>query len=258
MSRVHLITATALLAAATCSLAAPPASTGTQMRPSSASPAAAVPDNALKLSRLVNPEDRIFKVGMAGFQLGIDAELKRSPESAAVYDKNPGLLEAVVDAGRPVMRKHLVAVIPEQQRRFAQFYAAKFSPEEIDQLIGFYSSPTGMKVLEAMYDGIDLGAIVQASAKDASKTLSADDVGKLNAAATAGLPDKFDAEDWKALFIFSAAPVHAKLVRLTPEFNQLVADVENENDAALDEDMTAAIRSAVAVYFAKGEKKPAH
>lgn len=256
MRTIEILLGASLLAAATGGPAAPAASAGAQQP--AAKSATEVPQNALKLSRLVNPEDRILQAGMKGFQLGIDAELKRSPENAAIYDRNPGLLEAVIDAGRPVMHKHLLSVIPEQQRRFAQFYAAKFSPEEIDQLIGFYSSPTGAKVLDAMYAGVDIGALVQALAKDENKGFTAKDVGRVNDAAMAGLPDTFDAEDWKTMFTFGAMPVHAKLMRLTPEFNQLVADVENENDASLNSDMNAAIQAAVAAYLSKRESRPAH
>lgn len=219
-------------------------------------PATALPvsENALRLSRLVNPTDRMLEAGMKGFDVGIEAELKRSPEGASEYVRNPGLLEAIRDAGRAVMRKHLLAMIPSQQRRFASFYAEKFSPVEIDQLIAFYSSPTGAKALDAIYSGIDLETLSRQRAGAASKAVTAEQLEQFNRTASAQVADRLDAEDWKVLLTFSASPVRQKLMQVAPEFNQLVAEVENEPDPELDREMGAAIKEAVARYKAKGSR----
>jgi len=209
-----------------------------------------VPEAAERLSRLLNPADKIVELGMKGFDAGVDAELKKKPEDAAVYDKNPGLLDAILVAGRPVRRKHIVAGIPAQQQRFAQFYAEKFSPEEVDQLIAFYSTPTGSKVIDAMYAGGDFSEVIDAMDKG-SGSMKAADVEKVNTSAAAQLPYKFDADDWKAMFAFAATPAHAKLERIAPEFNQLVADVGNAPDPTLEGEMNTAIETAVKAYFAK-------
>jgi hypothetical protein len=209
-----------------------------------------IPEAALRLSRILNPADKIIELGMKGFDAGVNAELKKKPEDAAVYDRNPGLLDAILASGRPVMRSHIVAGIPAQQQRFAQFYAEKFTPDEIDQLIAFYSTPTGTKVVEAMYAGGDFSEVIDAMDKG-SGAMNAAAVEKMNSSAAAQLPYKFDADDWKAMFAFAATPAHAKLEKIAPEFNQLVADVGNAPDPTLESDMNSAIESAVKAYFAK-------
>jgi len=232
---------------ATLANAAPPAGS-VAVAPS------AIPDAALRLSRILNPADKIVELGMKGFDAGVNAELKKKPEDAAVYDRNPGLLDAILASGRPVMRSHIMAGIPVQQQRFAQFYAAKFTPDEIDQLIAFYSTPTGTKVVDAMYVGGDFSDVIDAMDKG-SGAMSAAAVEKMNSSAAAQLPDKFDADDWKAMFAFAATPAHAKLERIAPEFNQLVAEVGNAPDPTLESEMNAAIESAVKAYFAQHSAK---
>ena len=224
----------------------------------SAAATQSIPDNASRLSAILNPMDKMLQVGMKAFDAGVDSALTKNPEDAAVYTQNPGLLETVLDAGRPVMRKHLETTIPTQQRRFAQFYAQKFSADEIDQLISFYSTPTGAKVVAAIYEGLDLAKLAEGMDKKGNLTLTSNQVHDANTSAVSHLPDAFNAEDWKAVLVFSVTPVHAKLNRLAPEFNQLVADIGNEPDPALDAEIDKAVETAVKAYFAKKKEKSAH
>src|SRR4051794_13508594 len=77
-------------------------------------PSAPISNDAMRLSRLVNPEDKMLAAGLKGFEFGIAAELKRNPGQAAEFERSPGLLEAIKAAGLPVMRSHLIAAIPGQ------------------------------------------------------------------------------------------------------------------------------------------------
>jgi hypothetical protein len=209
----------------------------------------AVSANALHLSNLLNPTDKLLEVGMKGFETGFDNAVKGKPDDAAFFQKYPGLREVLMAAAEPVVRKHLAARIPVKQRRFAQFYDGKFSPEEIDQLVTFYSSPTGHKVIEAMYSGTNLDQLTKTIAQQGDKPLTAKDVGELNRAATAHLPDSFDADDWKAIFMFSVTPAHAKLIQIVPEFNQLLAEIENEPDPAMEAEVAGAIKNATIAFM---------
>jgi hypothetical protein len=215
---------------------------------------AAVPENALRLSMLLNSTDQTVEAGLRGFRFGIDDALKKNPDDAAVYDRNPGLLDAVRDAGAEVTRRHLVAIMPAHQRRFAQFFAAKFSPSEIDDLVAFYSTPTGTKVIKTMYAGLDLAKLVESAEADGSK-LSANNIREANKEAASKLPDLFDADDWKAIFVFSAKPVSAKLTGIGPELQQFAADMQNEPDPAFDAEMDAAVTAAVKAYMARKAAK---
>lgn len=178
--------------------------------PSAATPALApapIPDNALRLSRLLNPSGKLIDVAMRGFDVGVHAALQNNPEDAAIYDRNPGLLDAIVAAGKPIVRRHVEAAVPVHQRKFAEFYARKFSPAEIEQLLAFYSTPTGKKVIEGMYAGADLGKIAEAVGTKDDRTLTPEAVGQLTNSTGEKLFPGFDADDWKALFTLPRRPL---------------------------------------------------
>ena len=59
-------------------------------------------------------------------------------------------------------------------------------------------SPTGSKVIDAMYAGGDFSEVIDAMDKG-SGSMKAADVEKMNTSAAAQLPYKFDADDWKAV-----------------------------------------------------------
>jgi hypothetical protein len=249
---IAAMVASALLGSPGVATAAPAPAEGTQTP-------AAIPENAVRLSRLLNPEDKLLDVAMRGFQVGIDTTLKKNPDDAALFDQNPGLLNAIVEAGKPIVRKHVVAAIPVQQRRYADFYARKFSVAEIDQLIAFYSTPTGMKVVAAMYDGLDLNKMADTLVtKDGDAKITTDTVGTIAQSAAGRVLPGLDGDDWKALVIFMGTPAYGKLKTVLPELRQLSADVGNEADPAMDAELNKAIEVTVGNYFAarKAKAKP--
>lgn len=228
--------------------AAPPAA-AQQKADAGASAPAPVPDKPLQLARLLNPADRLVDVAMRGFQVGVDTALKQNPKDAAIFNDNPGLIEAIVEAGKPIVRSHIEAAVPAYQGKFAEFYARTFSPAEVEQLIAFYSTPTGTKVITGMYDGADLASFA-AEAGKADKPLTADAIRDYTSSAGAKLLPGFDADDWKALFTFAATPAYAKLRSSTPELRQLTADMANEPDKAMDAELDKAVEATVAKYMA--------
>ena len=210
-----------------------------------AAPTAAVRDDALRLSKLLNPSDKLIDVAMRGFEVGIDAALKKNPDDAKVFDENPGLLQAIVEAGKPIVRRHVEAAVPAHQQKFADFYSSKFSPDEIQQLAAFYSTPTGAKVIAGMYDGAEIGNLAEAIAQKPDRPLTPEAVREYTSSAGAKLLPGFDADDWKALFMFAATPAYAKLKSVSPEFRQLTADIANQEDPAMDAELDEAVQAAV-------------
>lgn len=242
-----------LMFVASGALAAPPPPA---LSSASHSAPANVPDNAMRLSQLANPAEHILEIGLKAFEAGMSAELKNNPEDAAFFAANPGLLGEITKVGRLIVRRHFLAAIPGQQRRYAQFYAAKFSPEEIDQLISFYSSPTGAKVVRAMFAGVDLKKLSEGVSPEGKPMVTASQILESKRSSMSGLLDEFDADDWKSLFTFMSEPVHAKLLKVVPEFNQLVADMANEPTPELDAELEKAVQKTTAAYFVRRGAKP--
>lgn len=141
--------------------------------------------------------------------------------------------------------------MPGHQQKFAEFYARKFSPDELQQLIDFYSTPTGNKVISGMYSGADLGKMADAAAEKGGSAVTAEAIRDYTNSTGVKLLPGFDADDWKAFFIFAATPGYAKLKSVGPEFQQLTADLANQGDAAMDAELDKAVEVAVGNYMAR-------
>lgn len=242
--RVTLAIACLVLGGGSVAVAAPLAGQNT--------PATApISDSAHRLSLLLNPSDKLLDIAMRGFEVGINTALKNNPDDAAVYNQNPGLLDIIVAAGKPIVRKHVHAAIPAHQQKFAEFYARKFSAEEIEQLIAFYSTPTGSKVIAGIYAGADLGSIAEAVGDKGDRPLTAEAVRNFTSSAGAQLLPGLDSDDWKALFMFASSPVYVKLKNSAPELHQLAVDIANEPDPAMDAELSKAVEAAVQKYMAE-------
>lgn len=86
----------------------------------------AVPANAMRLSRLLNPQGKLVELSVRALEFGFTAQLERSPDDAALFKQFPGLDRAILDALRPILTRHVTAEIPAIDRRSAEFFAERF------------------------------------------------------------------------------------------------------------------------------------
>jgi hypothetical protein len=208
-----------------------------------------IPESALRLARLIYPQDKVLEVRIKLYDAGVAASLKDDPGKAAWFSKYPGLLDIGISAGRAVLEKHIIASAPQRQDGFARFYAKNFSPAEIDQLISFYSSPTGSKLISGMYAGTNAAQMVAAIGPSADEHLTPEQTRDVQQIARAQVRAQYSADDVKALAAFAASPVHAKLGQLRSAFSALVASTEA--DPTLETDINKAIEASIIDYLAK-------
>ena len=248
--------ACAMLCGASSILAAPAAASKDAVPTAKA---ASGSKTALRLSELLNPPDQLEGIALRGFETGFDAALKSNPDDAALFTDNPGLREAIFEAARPIFRKYVAAQIPAKEQKFADFYARKFTPQDMEELLAFYSSPTGTKVIAQTYANLDLNKIAEdALATNGEGKMNGEDVGEITTSAAAKVLPGLDADDFKALFIFSGTPAFEKLRAAMPEFQQLTAELANETDPATDAEVQAAVEGAVKKYMAQKDSAPKH
>jgi hypothetical protein len=205
----------------------------------------AVLDTAMRLARLIYPPEKVLAIQLKAYDVAARRSL--DPQQAALFAKYPGLLDAVVAAGRTVTEKHIVALAPDRQRRFADFYAAHFSPAEIDELIEFYSSPVGGKLIDGLYTRTNVDKLIGPRVMQGE--LNAKEKDDLKRAAAAQAYAQFSADDRRALNAFVASPVHAKLGKLSGEFDKLLASLDQ--DPTLDMELDKAVETTVTKYMTK-------
>jgi hypothetical protein len=242
----NCLLACALAIGATQAQATAPATTKT------ATPAQTrVPANALHLATLLGPADKVIDQGLRLWEAAMRAELTKSADDAATAAANPGLVDAVVDAVRPIVRNQLSTKgLPERQQRYARLFADKLTPSDIDQLIAFYSSATGQKVIAGMYAVDQADQTIDAMRKHPDG-LTAEDALNVTRSRENEVAGKLDADDWKAMYAFGVSPTGQKMKALVPQLGQLNAEMANETDPAEDAAIDQAYTAAVNAYMAR-------
>lgn len=212
------------------------------------------PANAMRLSLMLNPEDKILEASDHAFKTGFKAALANDRDTAAMFDEHPKLLDAIFDAAVPIVRKHVSADVPGLQQKCARFYADKFTAAEIDQLILFYGSPTGAKLVAGMYAGLDMTKIIEAVGPEGTDPVSHDAMrGMISSTAMRILP-AFNADDRKSFLAFMKTPVFLKVRAATPDMIKLMTEIANQPDPELDAEIEQVISRVVADYFAGAER----
>lgn len=200
----------------------------------------------MRLARIIYPQDKILELELKLYDATTALELRRNALDPALLAKYPGIVEAIIGAGRSVVQKHLIARAPGRQQQFATFYETHFSPDEIDQLTAFYSSPTGQKLIDRLYTRTDVQQLISTVPGKLENGLTDKQAEDLRHRAAAQAYEQFTADDKKTLAAFIATPLYAKLGRVKAEFDALLRSTDS--DPTLDADMDAAIDAAANAY----------
>lgn len=227
-------------------MAAAPAAAATQN--------AAVREDALELARLLNPADLLIGLAARSFDEAFDKGMAAEGGSETLEKEFPGLIADLRQTIRDATLADLKADMPALHRRYASFFGASFTPDEVAQLLVFYRSQTGTKIIKAKFASLDVSKLSDRFAEDPDAKLSAGDVKDLNQGAMPGVWNDMSADDIKALMAFGLNPVAKKLKAVAPQMAEIEAEIANEPDPALDAAIEAATRK---VYERHGLDAPA-
>jgi len=192
---------------ATLALAAIPLDGGLAVAPAPDKPApstneAAVRPDALELSQLLNPTEPLIALAGKSFDQAFDKGLTAEGGTEELENEHPGIVAALRAAVRDTAMADFRADMPALHRRYAAFFAETFTPQETAELIGFYRSPVGAKIIQAKFANIDVSGLTEKFAKDADAKMSVEDVTALRNNAVGGIWKDMSAEDVQALMLF--------------------------------------------------------
>jgi hypothetical protein len=211
-------------------------------------------DKALRLASLLNPADKILEASDRAFRTGIQAALADDKASAAVFDEEPGLLSAIFEAALPILKKHVEASIPSMHREIAHFYAARFTAAELDQLLEFYGTPTGRKIVEGMFAGL-LEANFGVAAGPERKFVAGSTLQGAISSASSELWAKLTETDRSEVAKFTRSPVYPKVQAAMPDMINLLERLGNEPTPAMDAEIDETVSRVVEKYMADRAEK---
>lgn len=208
---------------------------------------------ALELATLLNPEKELVEVGVRGFEIGFQEGLRQNAEYADVFDAHPGLDKAIIAAAKPIMEADLRKDLPAIRQRYGRFYQAHLQPVEIRQLLAFYRSPTGAKVIAGMFAGLDLQSIAANVAQNEGTEVRPSDLSDALKATTRRILPAFDDSDRAALLTFMGTSAFRRLQQVNPKIMALHAEIANESDPELDTALDEAMEKAIEDFIAKSD-----
>ncbi len=235
----------ALLGAALC--CAPPL----VAQPSSPVPASAGVRQALayQLAAFTNSEAAMRVQMDKLLRETLPQQFAAQPDFAELEAAYPGVSAAMVDAMAPIMLEDTLARMPDLWKRIGSVYAAAFSESELQTLIGFYRSPAGVRLLDAMRRNSDMSKAVAQVLNNPDSPIRAEDLRAGQDAAISAAQAELTPAELDEIGRFEASPLGAKLLSVAPQAQQVSAAWSNESTPELDAKLDKAMQRILSSYI---------
>lgn len=248
-----------LLLAALLVLSAFPVSPGAAQSPPVSDTAAAPRlERARALLRLTNPPPLMLETNMRGWEAAITQALTLNPTVAALEVEYPGIGKAAIDAARPLARENCQRFVVAASERKSALLAERLSASELDEVIAFFETDTGKRLIDRLIGNVDPAAVGRDVATRASETgqvsLTSEAVQQAERKAIRTTLGETSAADHIAILRFQQKPVAAKYAAAAVEGDRLVLEMVNHLDPAWLSRQTEIINAAL-LAFVDARKK---
>ena len=161
----------------------------------------------------------------------------------------PGISRATLDAMRPIVTAEVVKGLPTLWNSLGAIYAEEFTEGELNEVLAFFRSPAGGRVIENMAREVTFGAELQAMLASEQNDISETAMRTGLAAGAVKAVRKLSEEDRKAVAAFGWTPAGAKLAatkkRILPVLTAWSNQTSPETDARMEKAMTEVIEKFI-------------
>lgn len=193
--------------------------------------------DAMELARATMPEKQFQDMLVASLERGFREGIG---DGASDLEKaSPGIISELQAAVRESTAGMRAQNYRTSLERYARLYTQSLTPAETAELIQFYRTPTGKKLIAAKY------ATLASADVPLDRDTTDQDIKDVNRQAAGSALSHMDDADKVELMKFASLPAFPKLKALVPTVNKLEAAVANEGDPEAEE----AIASAVAAVM---------
>jgi hypothetical protein len=219
----------------------------------SAAPATVMPTEesrarAFKLAEALNNEaitkrqiDRIYTVTMP-------AAVKQRADYQEMERLYPGISDVAVRAERAIIEPATIANLPKLHQTIADVYVQYLTSSDIEAIASFYSTPTGLKALEAATEGSDFSHMVDKNMTTGDGKLEASDLTKMAAGSNMKFLSVIDDDDRRKLVAFSLTPAGRKWRTIQPMVFAAVAAQSNQLNSGVLAEATQSVVDAISNY----------
>jgi hypothetical protein len=208
---------------------------------------------AQQIARAYLPEQLLAESNADEFDRGFDASVAKDPGTAELERQYPGALAAMKSAAKEFALARFRSELPGTWDAVAAFIATNFTPAQQRELLTFYSSPAGQRILVATSKAVDSSKIVEQK-KDGTIAIKSD-MGSISAATDYGLYKSMSKEDMAAAMRFIASPTGRVFQAKTPALTQLIASRMNAMIAEVGPEVAVRSGEALRSYIAAHDRK---
>jgi len=179
----------------------------------------------------------------------------KDPQMAAIEKAYPGAAAALIAALAPVIREVTIAALPGMWRELAPIYAARLSATEIEQLLVFYRSRTGIRLIDAMGRGADYSTALSRVVASGTSDISPADLRSGAAPGIAEVVRSASAEDGAAMVALTRTSAGAKLPAITQAVHERITQLANARDPETEKRIEALTVRTLQEHMARGGKR---
>jgi len=211
-----------------------------------------------ELVAILNPRPAMIEKNMQGWEAGLRKSLSMNPGAIKVEAEYPGVLDAAVDAGRPLARTYCERFVDASTEEKTKVFAERLALGEVQEALGFFSSGAGKRFTAALLANADPALLAEQAALDArtkGKTeIGANDLEKVLQPAAGKALEAASAEDLVEFMRFSRNPVAAKIAQAGAESDRLILARANNPDPEFLRQQNDVITAAI-VKFVDAKKR---
>ena len=225
--------------------AAPVASAQTVAPPAAARIAPARLALGLELARLLNSE--AGTIAMLEKMLGesLPRAILADPNVAAMERQYPGIVADMIAAMKPLMITYMRGELPSLWEPLAALYATHLSEADLHEVIAFYSSPTGARIIAFMEQSVDYEPMLREMAASGDYALSDAAMDNAEAASVEQLPGQLSPGEMAAVVRFTNTPAGRRFVALLEQSKAIVSQWAAEPTPELDARLEAAVMAVI-------------
>ena len=206
-----------------------------------------------RMAELLNPVDQIVATELRGFDEQIVPAFRGQKDYAALEARYPGVIDAIARAVRPAMERNVRASLPRSRAIMGVFFAERFALAELVELSTFYGSPTGQKIIRAMFANASMGGIVSEVVADPKAQTSLTAVDEIFRSSLNALPGVLEKSDQEALVALSRNPAFARLKAVGSDMRKLQQQMINKPDPEFEAELDRVLAQAVEAYVAAAD-----
>jgi hypothetical protein len=233
---------------AACSLAAPAVVQAQQPAPATPADAVAPHPDAVRIAEIILPLDQVLAAGMATGKRAFFEMFRSNPEVAELERSFPGIAAMFWPEMEPELRRVTIEEHPDYLNMVAGFYSSRFTPAELAALRTLYATPTGKKIIGAMYRDAGSNAMVDEIVRDPTAPVSQAAANETVRARTSRALETLTKEDEAPIMAALRVVPAAKLERANADLLQLGVQWLNRPRPELDARLQAIMDKAMQRY----------